>query len=304
MVLVVLLAVPAWAQQLAPTKDCPTCPELLRVAPGSFVMGAPAGEEEREAVPPSYRGRSVPQHRVTIGLFRMGRTPVTRDEFAAFVAATGRDMGSSCRGLGNDGKFHDVEGHNWRKPGFAQSGSHPVVCVSWLDAVAYVDWLSAMTGKTYRLPSEAEWEYVARAGTATARFWGDGRDDTCRHVNASDQTLRTGLNFENSPEQFLSCRDGHVYTSPVGSFAANPWGFHDMLGNVWQWTADCRHQTYVDASTDGSAWESADGGTCDRRIGRGGAWDSYPWIVRAAVRGGEPIGNRSTKGGFRVARVD
>ena len=303
-ILAVLLAVPAWAQRPAVLKDCSTCPELLPVSPGSFFMGAPAGEEERERVPPAFRGRSAPQHQVTIGAFRMGRTPVTRDEFAAFVGATKRDTGGSCRGLGIDGKFHDIPGRDWRNPGFAQTGSHPAVCVSWLDAVAYVDWLGLTTGKAYRLPSEAEWEYVARAGTQTARYWGDGREGACRHANISDQMLRTTLNFLNSFEQFLGCSDGHAYTSAVASFTANPWGFHDMLGNVWQWTADCRHQTYEGAPTDGSAWESSDGGACVRRIARGGAWDSYPWIARSAGRGGEPVANRHTKSGIRVARTD
>lgn len=302
--LVTLPALPAGGQQGAAVKDCPACPELLHVAAGSFIMGAPPGEEEREGVPPQYRDRSIPQHRVTLGSFRMGRTPVTRDEFSAFVVATKRDMSGACRGLGPDGQFHDTQGRDWRNPGFTQTGTHPAVCVSWLDAVAYVGWLSAITGKIYRLPSEAEWEYVARAGTQTARYWGDGRDGACRHANMSDQRLRTTLNFVNSFEQFLGCSDGHAYTAPVASFAANPWGFHDMLGNVWQWTADCRHQTYEGAPADGSAWEASEGGTCDRRIARGGAWDSYPWIVRSADRGGEPMGSRSTKGGFRVVRAD
>lgn len=302
--LIALSSLPAEGQQVTVVKECSACPELLRVAAGSFVMGAPPGEEEREGVPPQFRGRSIPQHQVTLGSFWMGRTPVTRDQFAAFVAATKHDMAGSCRGLGADGKFHDSPGLDWRNPGFPQTGTHPAVCVSWLDAVAYVGWLGSTTGKAYRLPSEAEWEYAARAGTQTARFWGDGRDDGCRHANTSDQRLRTTLNFLNSFEQFLGCSDGHAFTSPVASFAANPWGFHDMLGNVWQWTADCRHQTYEGAPADGSAWGASEGGICDRRVARGGAWDSYPWIVRSADRGGEHIGNRSTKGGFRVVRAD
>ncbi|MCX7362377.1 MAG: formylglycine-generating enzyme family protein, partial [Alphaproteobacteria bacterium] len=174
--LVVLSILPAGGQQLAGEKDCATCPALLRVPPGTFVMGAAEGEKEREGVPPPFRGRSVPQHEVAVAAFRMGRTPVTRDEFAAFVAATKRDLGGACRGLGTDGQFREAPGRDWRNPGFAQTGTHPVVCVSWLDALAYVDWLSGTTGKAYRLPSEAQWEYVARAGTQTARFWGDGRD--------------------------------------------------------------------------------------------------------------------------------
>jgi formylglycine-generating enzyme required for sulfatase activity len=300
------LALPAWGQQPTAVKDCPTCPELLRVSLGSFVMGAPAGEEEREEVPPPFRGQAVPQHQVNIGYtFWMGRYPVTRDEFAAFVAATGHNASGSCWGLGSDGTWQEFQGSDWRNPGFAQAGNHPVVCVSWQDAIAYLDWLGRTTGKTYRLPSEAEWEYVARAGTPTARFWGDGRAGACRYANTADETFRTSLNFPIAPGRYFGCSDGHVYTSPVGSFASNPWGFHDMLGNVWQWTSDCWHPNYKETPATGLPWGASGDGVCDQRVGRGGSWYSiFPWRVRAASRVRYTLDNRDSNLGFRVARTE
>lgn len=303
--LVALLALPAWGQQPAAVKDCTACPEMLRVSPGSFLMGAPDGEEEREEVPPDARGRAVPQHRVTIDYrFRMNRTPVTRNEFEAFVTATKHNTGGSCWGPGSDGKSREFKESDWRRPGFVQAGHHPAVCVFWADAVAYVEWLSKTTGKTYRLPSEAEWEYVARARTSAARFWGDGRGDACRYANTSDQTLRHALKAEDSQQRFVGCSDGHAHTSPVDSFAANPWGFHDMLGNVRQWTRDCVHETYQGAPDDGRWWDGKEAGNCDQRVARGGSWSDLPANVRAAARSFEPIGLRFTDMGFRVVRVD
>ncbi len=300
-----LLTLPAWAQQPTVVKDCTACPELLRVPPGSFLMGASEAEEEREEVPPEARGRAAPQHRVTIGYgFWMGRTPVTRNEFAAFVAATKHNTSGSCWGLGDDRKFREFKETDWRNPGFVQAGRHPAVCVFWADAVAYAAWLTKTTGKTYRLPSEAEWEYVARAGTTAARFWGDGRDDACRYANTSDQTLRAALGAENSPAHFFGCRDGHVHTAPAGAFASNPWDFHDMLGNVWQWTQDCVHETYQGAPDDGRWWDGKEGGNCEQRVARGGSWSDLPAHVRAAARGFDPVGLRFTGSGFRVVRVD
>src|SRR6266851_2020993 len=183
-----------------------------------------AGRRRGAGVPQPFRGQAVPQHRVNIGYtFWMGRYPVTRDEFTVFVAATGHNASGPCWGLGGDGSWQEFQGSDWRNPGFAQGGNHPVVCVSSQDAIAYLDWLGRTTGKTYRLPSEAEWEYVARAGTLTARFWGDGRDEACRHANAADETFRAELNFPTAPGRYFGCSVGHVHTSPVDSFASNPW---------------------------------------------------------------------------------
>jgi formylglycine-generating enzyme required for sulfatase activity len=301
----VLVAFPALAQQPAATRDCPTCPELLKVAPGSFVMGSSAEEEEREQIPPASRGAATPQHRVTIAYsFWMGRAPVTRDQYGAFVTATKRDVGPSCWGVGRDNKWQEFKGGSWAEPGFDQAGDHPALCVSHDDAQAYVEWLSSTTGKRYRLPSEAEWEYVARAGTSTARFWGDGRDEACRFANVADDTFWQEMKVPNTPGRYFACHDGYLFTSPVDAFAANPWGFHDMLGNVWERLSDCWHPTYEGAPVDGSTWAETGGGDCKQRIGRGGSRNSYPWTIRAANRDRDDAGNRHTSSGFRVVRAE
>ncbi len=291
---------PVFAQQT--TRDCRDCPELVRIGAGGFTMGATLAEEEREGTPRQDRGETSPLHEVMIGsTFWLGRAAVTREEFAAFAKATGHRTGDACHAYGADRKWRNIRGRTWRAPGFAQTGRHPVVCVSWDDATAYVVWLSKATGKTYRLPSEAEWEYAARAGTQTARFWGDGRDEACRFANVADRTGATRLGWDNKPETVFRCTDGHAHTSPVGSFPANPWGLSDMLGNVWQWTADCWNETYRGAPADGTPWTSGD---CARRVARGGSWSDLPWSVRAANRGWGIAGSRSDENGFRVARSD
>lgn len=216
--------------------------------------------------PASEPGRSDdegPQHPVTIArALAVGTYPVTFDEYDACVAAGG------CA--------HRADDHGWGR------GRRPVIDVNWDDAQAYLRWLGGRTGKPYRLLSEAEWEYAARGGTTTAHWWGDaiGRG----HANCYDCG---------------STWDGKQ-TAPVGSFAANPFGLQDMLGNVWQWTEDCWHASYAGAPVDGAVWAAAD---CSRRVVRGGSWYGYPGSVRAAERGRYDAGNRSGVAGFRVART-
>jgi formylglycine-generating enzyme len=154
--------------------------------------------------------------------------------------------------------------------------------VSYDDAQRYVQWLSRKTGKSYRLPTEAEWEYAARAGTTTARFWGDGRDQACNFANVADLTLAEALNWNKGNKNIVfQCRDGYVYTAPVGSFRPNGFGLYDMLGNVYQWTEDCYQESYIGAPTDGSAVTS---GECKFRVLRGGSWTGYPRFLRSAHR--------------------
>jgi formylglycine-generating enzyme required for sulfatase activity len=175
----------------------------------------------------------------------------------------------------------------WRNPGFEQSYYDPVVCVSWADARAYAAWLSQITGLRYRLPSEAEWEYAARAGTATARYWGDDMAQICTYANV----LEVGI----------QCADGHLNTAPVGTFRANAFGLFDMLGNVSEWTEDCWFPTHDGAPTDGGARSGSD---CAQRVLRGGSWNADPWRVRAATRSGIAPGTRNAEIGFRVVRTD
>jgi len=281
-------------------RDCPDgCPEMVVVQQGSFTMGAPAGEEARENLPDQFRGHSVPQHLITIGHeFAIGKFDVTRDEYAQFVAETNRPDPDSCITVNAAGTGFIATNINWRSPGFPQTGRDPVVCVSWDDAQAYVAWLSAKTGHVYRLPTEAEWEYAARAGTTTARYASDDPAELCRYTNVAD--LDYGEQHPGDSGGNLPCRDGYVFTSPAGSFPPNPFGLYDMLGNVMDWNEDCWNVNYGGAPTDGTAWQSGD---CGRRLMRGGSWDASLSVVRAAYRRGVPTFYRVATFGFRVART-
>ncbi len=245
----------------------------------------------------------------------MGKFTVTRGEYAAFIAETGeRPAGDGCYTWvlkDNKWSYAKKEGLSWRDPGFQQTPSpdrHPVVCVTHDDAEAYVAWLSKKTGKSYRLPGEAEWEYAARAVTSAsapslARYWGNERGPACLHANGADATLARQWNIAKpDPENFFACADKFAFTAPVGSFKANAFALHDMLGNVWQWTGDCWHENYKNSPpTDDSAWNTT--GDCGRRVLRSASWYNFPRYVRAGYRGWGSTGNRDTYAGFRVART-
>ena len=215
-----------------------------------------------------------PVHEVEVASFALSKHEVTRGQFAAFVAATGHNTRGGCRGVGT-GSWRDQSG---------QRDDHPVVCVNWEDTRAYVRWLSAETGSRYRLPSEAEWEYAARAGTTTSWYWGERAEDRCEHANGGDAD--TG------------CDDGWDGTAPVGSFLMNGFGLHDMAGNVVEWVEDCWHDDYDGAPRDGAAWTR--GGDCGRRVMRG---LSSPRGLRLASRLWSAAENRYGFIGFRVART-
>ena len=250
-------------------RDCDECPELVVVPSGSFEMGSPSSEEGRHE-------DEGPVHRVRIAEpFAVGVHEVTRGQWRRFVEETGHSSGHSCWTY-EGGEWAERSGRSWRNPGFSQGEEHPVVCVSWEDARAYVEWLSRKTGKGYRLLSESEWEYVARAGTSTPFHTG--------------RTISTEqANFRHRGK-----------TVPVGEFPANRFGLHDVHGNVWEWVEDCWHDSYHGAPRDGSAWES---GNCSRRVLRGGSWDIKPWSLRSASRNRSGTGYRFILVGFRVART-
>ena len=266
----ILLSLPLWSQQdsgnSAPSpgetfQDCDECPKMIVVPSGSFMMGSSKGEAGRDDL-------DGPMHRVRIDYrFAVGVYEVTFAEWYACVDA---------RGCGS----HVSDDMRWGRGRWGR-GKYPVVRVSWDDAQSYVSWLSARTGKTYRLLSDSEWEYVARAGTETAYSWGDS----------------IGVNRAN-------CRGcgstwDAVMPAPVGAFAANAWGVYDMHGNVWEWVEDCYNDCYVGAPADGSAWESEE---CHRVL-RGGSWFDLPRNLRSADRYGSSSENRYVNGfGFRVAR--
>ncbi|MFS2021233.1 formylglycine-generating enzyme family protein, partial [Massilia sp. CT11-108] len=252
-------------------------PELVLLPTGRFQMGSP--EHERKVAmeagsQPGWLARELPQHWVGIEKpIAMGRYPVTVGEWRVFVASTGwRPSGET----------------DWDAPGFAQTDRHPVVGVNWFDAIRYVRWLSEATGKSYRLPSEAEWEYACRAGTKTAFSFGD-------RITTDQANYDGNFTYNGGPRG--EYRRG---TTPVGMFPANPWGLFDMHGNVWEWVQDVVHDNYDGAPLDGSAWE--EGGDQARRILRGGSWLYNPRYLRAALRNGFSAALSNDIVGFRIVR--
>ncbi len=265
-------------------KDCADCPEMVVAPAGRFTMGSPADEPERE---PFNKG-SEDQLAVTIVKpFAVGRFAVTRGQFAAFVTATGPKTDGGCYArMGTEWK--QQADRNWRSPGFTQNDHHPVVCVNWDDAKAYAAWLSSTTGKTYRLLSEAEREYAARAGTTTGFWWGS-TISTSQSNYDGNYTYDGGLQGE-----------WRKATVPVDSFAANPWGLYNVHGNAWDWTEDCWSGSNAGNPGNGEARSSGD---CSRRVFRGGSWSSHPQFLRSANRGKYLPAIRDGNLGFRVART-
>lgn len=243
-------------------RDCDDCPEMVVVPSGSFLMGSPEGEEAREDI-------EGPQHRVTIAEpFAIGVYEVTFNEWDACVADGG------CNGY-----LPDDEG--WGR------GRRPVINVSWENAQAYLDWLSSSTGMAYRLPSEAEWEYAARAGTTTPFHFGP--------TISTDQANHNGTDTYGSGQKGV--RRGQ--TVQVGSFPANAFGLHDVHGNVWEWIEDCWNDRYAGAPANGTAWTS---GYCGQRVLRGGSWYNDSGDLRSANRYANYTNTLFFSDGFRVAR--
>jgi len=254
-------------------------PEMVVVPAGEFLMGSPENEEGR------YDDEG-PQHRVTIAKpFAVGRFAITRGEFSAFVDEAGHKIPDEAFTY-EGGKWELRKGRSFRNPGFSQDDSHPVVCVNWDDAKAYLKWVSAKTGKDYRLLSEAEWEYSCRAGTATPFWWGSSVSTEQANYDGN-YTIGGGKKGEYRQK-----------TVPVKSFQPNPWGLYQVHGNVWEWCEDCWNGNYNGAPVDGSAWTSGD---CTRRVFRGGSWSNYPQNLRAAFRSNFDPQNRIYGRGFRVA---
>jgi formylglycine-generating enzyme required for sulfatase activity len=265
---------------------------MVVVPAGGFMMGT--GQAEIDALCQEYKDwaqffkREAPQHKVSIGKpFAVGRLTIKRGEFAAFVSETGHDMsggayvwtGKECKADANK---------SWLDPGFAQDDSHPVVCVNWDDAKAYAKWLSGKTGKGYRLPSEAEWEYACRVGAQTPFWWGS---------SISVQQANYDGNYT-----FGGGKKGEYRqkTLPVKSFQPNPWGLYQVHGNVWEWCEDCWNESYDGAPSDGSTRTAGD---CKIRILRGGSWYYDLANLRAAFRGRHNSESRISDAGFRVART-
>lgn len=266
-------------------RDCPSCPEMVVVAKGGFQQGA----NGNGAIPDE-----LPRHAVKIAYpLAVSRFEITRSQFSEFVNASGYNFGgdTSC-----DKKLPDGNLRTWKAPGFVQRDDEPVACVSWFDSNAYAKWMSEVTGKPYRLLSESEWEYVARAGSEATVPWGTDEGKSCEHANLADESFaqRTGAKVA------FKCNDQSPYTAPGStSLRQNRFGVHDTLGNVAEWVADCKTDDYGSAPADGSAVTRA---TCQSRVYRGGAFNYATTDVRFSLREALPPGQRRPFIGLRLAR--
>ncbi|WP_069472763.1 formylglycine-generating enzyme family protein [Candidatus Marithrix sp. Canyon 246] len=257
-------------------KDGSSGPDMVMIPAGTFRMGDIQGGGE---------SNEQPVHSVSVGQFAMGKFEVTVGEFRKFVNATGYktdgEKQNSCY-VYKDGSWSSQEGANWQNLNFSQNDNHPVTCVSWNDGTAYVEWLTNQTGKQYRLPTEAEWEYAARAGTETKYWWGN--------------EIGTNKGVCNS-----NCGDSFDYTSPVGSFAANQFGLYDTVGNLWEWTCSEWANPYNGKE---AVYLSKNNANNDRRLSlRGGSWNDGAGYVRSATRVRDEPANRGNDVGFRVSRL-
>jgi len=281
-------------------KDCGAnetwCPEMVVAPAGRFLMGSPKDELGRGNNEDDGDGKQV-EIAVTNPL-AIGRFAVTRGEFAAFVSEARPAMAGGCYAW-NGSEWKVDAARSWRSPGFDQTDRHPVTCVSWADAKAYVDWLSKKTGKNYRLLSEAEREYVTRARTTTPFWWGD--------------SISTGqANYDgNSTYGGGSKGEYRQKTVSVDSFSANPWGLYQVHGNVWEWVEDCYHKSYSGMpgmmKDGGASWITGCEKTADGkdvlRVLRGGSWNYDPQFLRSVIRFWLQPDVRILIGGFRVART-
>ncbi len=283
---------PAFAGQRAAGDeftDCEDCPVMVAVPAGRFTMGSPKREKDRQE-------DEGPLRKVKIGkAFGVGKFEVTRGQYAAFVVDGGYAVADKCW-TDEEAEGKERSDRSFRNPGYEQTDDDPVVCVSWDDAQAYVKWLSRKTGATYRLLSESEWEYAARAGSQTRFSFGDADSQLCDVGNGLDNTAAAKFPWLTGN----SCTDGYAYTAPVGSFAANDFALYDMHGNVWEWAEDCYHDSYRNAPLDEASWTTGD---CKYRVVRGGGSGGFPPILRSANRLRYSPNGRYDYLGFRVART-
>jgi formylglycine-generating enzyme required for sulfatase activity len=255
---------------------------MVAIKGGSFTMGSPEDEDDRSE-------NEGPQKKITIEPFQIGKYPVTVGQFAEFIKAARYKPTDEC----DTERTNKMRDANWTDPEVLDQGENePVVCVNWKDANAYAEWLAKTSGKPYRLPSESEWEYAARAGVTDAHYWSD-TDGTCAYANIADKAAKR----EHSNWTITNCDDGFAGAAPVGSLKPNAFGLYDMLGNVKQWAAGCAVDSLDDMPADGSPV----GGSCNYRPVRGSAWDSLPNLVRLAHREKNPASYASSNYGFRVA---
>lgn len=281
--------------------------DMLPLPGGTFIQGSAEGD-------PGHREVEGPRREVQVAPFHLSRHEVTVGQFRTFVERTGYVTDAErnepaggrpaqgCWSHQRPGEFSPgwVAGRDWRDPGFAQDESHPVVCVSWNDAQAYMAWLGETSGHRYRLPSESEFEYAARSmpGSETSAESYEAR--ACEFANHADRRLREAVSGWRA--QTSDCDDGHAFTAPVGSYPVEGFGLHDMKGNASEWVADCWHAGYQGAPTDGSAREAEAGTQCGARVLRGGDFVGGAASLRVTHRSNIPPAFRTYHAGFRVAR--
>jgi formylglycine-generating enzyme required for sulfatase activity len=283
-------------------RECKECPEMVVVPAGTFVMGAESG------VSKNADQSEVPAHTVTIAQpFAIGRYEVTVGEFRAFVEQTKHKV-TPCTYFNPEKRdFVADGGADWSNPLFVQGDRHPVICVGRADALAYVKWLNGKVlgkggGTAYRLPSEAEWEYAARAGTQGASYWASDHEasnrNACGYANVLDETGPRGRIGRPVP-----CADGYADTAPVDdpAFKPNAFDLFHVIGNAEEWVEDCWHENYVGAPSDGSVWA---GGDCSRGVTRGAhfAWGTQNGLGTHS-RSWRVVSSAGVTSGFRVART-
>ncbi len=280
-------------QATAPTAEQPTILEMVHIGGGCFNMGSPADEPDRDT--------DERLHQVCLDDFELAKNEVTIADFTRFTEATGyrTDAESDaapapgCFSQDADGGWSYVRGRSWHDPGFRQEADHPVVCVSWGDALAYVKWLNTSTGQRFRLPTEAEWEYAARAGDAGANPWRGAPDQACTYGSVADERA-SELYKTLMPHP---CEDGYVQTAPVGRFRPNTFGLFDTMTNVSEWTC-----SYYNADYNGSEDKCARSTKGGLRVNRGAAWNTAPAWSRYSTRMRLRPGSRADSLGFRLAR--
>ena len=263
-------------------RDCDLCPIMVPLEGGTFTMGSPRGEGS---------AAERPEVEVALARFEMSRGEITIAEYAAFIEDSGYRPANGCFVWTAAGKMSRSGSASWQNPGYEIGESAPVACVSWEDANRYVSWLNARTGGGYRLPSEAEFEFAARAGSSGAYAWGDPAE-VCSAANGA--AAESQFRWRNR-----ACEDGVRTVARSGSFPPNGFGLVDTIGNLWEWTADCWNGSHNGASSDGSARST---GQCRSRVLRGGSWDDPLENLRSAYRVGIPANRRQGNVGFRVAR--
>jgi formylglycine-generating enzyme required for sulfatase activity len=294
-----LLTLASVSGPLSAATDAVIAPSMVTIAGGSFSMGSTANPKN-DNFP-----ISEPVHTVRIKTFRLSKYETTVGQFRQFVDATGYNAEGDCWKLAANEWGHEVGKVSWNSPANAPSDYHPVMCVSWVDAHAYIQWLSQQTGKHFRLPSEPEWEYAARAGSNARYPFGDDPADLCKHANVFDRSGKVAITrLTGKTKDPIACDDQAGLTTVVGMYAANAFGLHDMLGNVGELVEDCQHLNYEGAPRDGTAWTSA---CAEHRGGamvmhRGGGYNSGPIGASPTLRGHAGKDNRSSLGeGFRIA---